>query len=338
MSLSVIDYCQMQQEYFLPGAIVQCTTCLGDVVKGEVTAFDRHKKLLILKSTVLGGKQQIQFVNLSFVKDINIIKEQTAAQQSLHQHQQQTNHFGSHGFNDAKIQRRKQEEIDRKRRSVASVKISPSGQTVFLAIRKTIDDIRWDQESIVVFEKVVVRPPYKPDNVSVYCSNNNKSSSNNTKSGSSLNNSGNINSSAESEHVKKIVIKAWSSLNANELAVNMNSSSSLDSNNNKSPPIAANASSSSHHNNNNSNENSATATKTTTATVTSVVNECASESMSSIRNTSNNSTAAVFSSTTNNNNTNNNKISNTTSNDPTTVVVAPQKIGTVPSCAAAAKV
>lgn len=37
-----------QQEYFPVGATVQCVTCLGEKVEGEVVAFDHASKLLAL--------------------------------------------------------------------------------------------------------------------------------------------------------------------------------------------------------------------------------------------------------------------------------------------------
>uniref|UniRef100_A0A915K818 AD domain-containing protein n=1 Tax=Romanomermis culicivorax TaxID=13658 RepID=A0A915K818_ROMCU len=231
--------CQ-QESYFLYGAIVQCKTCWGEIVKGEVTAFDRHKKLLILKSLINNNtKQHIQFVNLEFVEDINIIKEPTAPQQqTLSQNQQNNstsnnnNIVGSHNFNHANVERRKQTEIERKRRSIAKVKISAGGQAVFLAIRKTIEELRWDGESIIVIEKVAVRPPYKSDNVQVHGS---KSTTTTTAAA--------IDAENVAQHIKKIIDKTWSTLtDISSTTSNCTSSKTATQphpprNNNKSPPV-----------------------------------------------------------------------------------------------------
>lgn len=154
--------CQ-QHEYFAPSSIVQCTTCLGETLRGEVEAFEPHKKLLILKSAHGSGKQLINVVNLGFVENITVIKEPSVQQLSLLQGQQ--SQPTSFNFNTTKIQRRKQDAIDKKRRCIAPVKINSVGQNVFMAIRKTIDDIRWEGDSILVMGQVAIPAPYKVDNV-----------------------------------------------------------------------------------------------------------------------------------------------------------------------------
>lgn len=44
-------------EYFMPGARVKCTTCFGDVVEGEVMAFDLNTRMLVLSKTVFFIRQ-----------------------------------------------------------------------------------------------------------------------------------------------------------------------------------------------------------------------------------------------------------------------------------------
>jgi len=177
-------YCQPN---FQPGSIVQCMTCLDDTVKGEVIAFDYPSKLLALKTSVGGGKSKIQFVNLELVRDISIIKEQTGQQG-------QTN-LPHLNFN--LIDRRNHEEIERRRRSVCSATVSSEGQRIFVAIRKTIDDVCWEGDKIVVFGRAVVQPPYRCEDVQIKI------------------NLGCTESDAENtaQHVRKIIDKFWTNNN-----------------------------------------------------------------------------------------------------------------------------
>ena len=57
--------------------------------------------------------------------------------------------------------------IVKKKQLVAALKagVSPEGQRLFTAINKTIDEISWDKEEIVVMNKVRISPPYTVDSV-----------------------------------------------------------------------------------------------------------------------------------------------------------------------------
>jgi len=152
-----------QQEYFPVGATVQCVTCLGEKIEGEVVAFDRASKLLALKCyrQPAGSKksrvQQLQLINVNLVQEANVVQEAPPASSQA----QVPN------FNYPKINKRAFEEAARKRRSLCSDSVSPEGQKLFVTIRKTIEDVQWDGDNILVLSSVVISSPYKTENVEV---------------------------------------------------------------------------------------------------------------------------------------------------------------------------
>lgn len=59
-------------------------------------------------------------------------------------------------------------QIDDKKRTLQamSANVSPEGQRLFIAIAKTIKEVRWNNSDIVVWEnKVIISPPYKVENI-----------------------------------------------------------------------------------------------------------------------------------------------------------------------------
>ena len=54
-----------------------------------------------------------------------------------------------------------------KQRLVAALKagVSPEGQRLFTAIKKTIEEVTWRGEDIIVMEKVCISKPYTPESV-----------------------------------------------------------------------------------------------------------------------------------------------------------------------------
>ena len=54
------------------------------------------------------------------------------------------------------------EACDKKKKLVAALRagVSPEGQRLFVAINKTLDEVSWDNEDIVVMRNVRISPPY----------------------------------------------------------------------------------------------------------------------------------------------------------------------------------
>jgi len=185
-----------QPEYFPAGAIVQCVTCLGEKIEGEVVAFDRILKLLALKTSrqTAGSKksrvQQLQMINMNLVQEVSFVQEAPPA----------SSQAAVPNFNYGKISKRAFEEAARKRRSICSDSVSPEGQKLFITIRKTIEDVQWDGENIVVMSTVIVSAPYKTENVEVSVSDDQRQQHRNITRAQAQN---------TADHLKKIIDQFW---------------------------------------------------------------------------------------------------------------------------------
>lgn len=58
-------------------------------------------------------------------------------------------------------------QVEQKKRLVSALAagVSREGQKLYLAITKTISEVNWNGPNIVVFNDVVIAPPYAVDNV-----------------------------------------------------------------------------------------------------------------------------------------------------------------------------
>lgn len=66
-----------------------------------------------------------------------------------------------------RLNTRVRNQIEEKRNMVLALQagVSSEGQKLFIAISKTIRDITWKGTDIVVFDEVIIRSPYKSENV-----------------------------------------------------------------------------------------------------------------------------------------------------------------------------
>jgi len=143
-----------QQDVVFPlGAVVECQTMRRETVSGEVLCYDHATRLLVLRLTG-GPKPEMRFLNLALVDHVAVVKNPPA------------DHSAHFPYTTAAQgqERLKRAEL-KKCSSMPTVNVSPTGQSVFIAIRKTLEDITWDGESIVVLSRVAVRPPYTLDDV-----------------------------------------------------------------------------------------------------------------------------------------------------------------------------
>jgi len=142
-----------QQDVFPLGAVVECQTMKRETVSGEVLCYDHATRLLVLRLNN-GPKPEMRFLNLALVDQVAVVKNpppdytpmvpySTAAQ-------------GQERLRRAEL---------KKCTSMPSVTISHTGQRIFIAIRKTLEDIKWDGENIIVLSRVAVRPPYTTEDV-----------------------------------------------------------------------------------------------------------------------------------------------------------------------------
>ncbi|XP_064456828.1 protein LSM12 homolog A-like [Ornithodoros turicata] len=145
-------------ECFSLGSVVSCKTCYNQVIEGEVLAFDQHTKTVMLKCSSSSGKanvSNVRMVNLSFVSELSVKKEA-----GLHQPPP------PQPLNIEKLNLRAKQNIEERHRLAEAVAagVSSDGIHLFLAIRKTIDDVSWQGKNIIVMNQVTISPPYRPEN------------------------------------------------------------------------------------------------------------------------------------------------------------------------------
>ena len=73
-------------------------------------------------------------------------------------------------LNVQRLNNRAQDQIHQKARLVDALRagVSPEGQRLFAAIKKTIEEVSWNNEDIIVFGKVCIIKPYTQDCVRPY--------------------------------------------------------------------------------------------------------------------------------------------------------------------------
>jgi len=142
-------------EFFNVGTVVSCKTCLNKEIEGEVLAFDANTRMLILKSEPSSGRtnqNNVHMLNLSFVSDIQVRRESKEKPPE------------PNSLNIQRLNARAREQIDKKKKLVAALRagVPPEGQRLFSAINKTLDEVHWSGEEIVVMKNVRIVPPYDP--------------------------------------------------------------------------------------------------------------------------------------------------------------------------------
>lgn len=120
-------------------------------------AFDYTTKMLALKCPATSGKpntHDVRLVNLALVSEVQIIQEATDPPPPL------TN------LHIAKIAARARANSEEKLRQVnyIGVGVPMIAQNLVAAITKTINEVRWDKENIIVMDQVTIVPPYGIEN------------------------------------------------------------------------------------------------------------------------------------------------------------------------------
>ncbi|TRY79182.1 hypothetical protein TCAL_01977 [Tigriopus californicus] len=149
-------------EYFMPGARVKCTSCYGDNLEGEVMAFDLNTRMLVLKMSATDRRpshNDVQMLNMNYMKDVKLLSEA--------KNNNGTPPADPPTLNIQRLKNRIGQNLVRKGRLIKAFKsgVSVEGQRLFQVISKTIDEIDWEGENIVVMRKVTITPPYKPENI-----------------------------------------------------------------------------------------------------------------------------------------------------------------------------
>jgi len=137
--------------------VVELVTLHGKVLRGEVVAYDRASKVIAIKSSnssSVSKKSDVQIVNLEFVNDVQCISDQSVSQSTSQQ--------SLPNLNFAKLASRMNSNIEDKQRKInyRGVGVSPTGQGLVNTITKTLAEVRWDGQNIVVMDMVTIAPPY----------------------------------------------------------------------------------------------------------------------------------------------------------------------------------
>ncbi|CAH1118690.1 unnamed protein product [Phaedon cochleariae] len=146
-------------DFFSLGSVVWCRTCYDKEIEGEVLAFDPPSKVLILKCSSTSGdpkQNDIHFVNLSLVSELQVKREVTNVPEV------------PQSLNLQRLNTRVRNQVDEKKRllEAISANVSSEGQSLFIAIAKTISEVRWNNSEIVVWnQEVIISPPYQLENV-----------------------------------------------------------------------------------------------------------------------------------------------------------------------------
>ncbi|XP_050520948.1 protein LSM12 homolog A-like [Daktulosphaira vitifoliae] len=145
-------------ECFSIGSIVVCTNCFDEEIEGEVLGFEPNTKMLILKCPSTSNNStlnDINIVNLAFAKDVQVKKESNFVPPPLP------------SLNLNRINNRIKTQIQDKKRQISamSANVSPEAQKLYMTITKTIPEVSWQGQNIVVYDQVIISPPYKPENV-----------------------------------------------------------------------------------------------------------------------------------------------------------------------------
>ncbi|MFH4979271.1 hypothetical protein AB6A40_005980 [Gnathostoma spinigerum] len=139
---------------FPTGSIVECQTALASSITGQVLCYDPQTRLLVIRDTS-GPKALMRLLNLALVEKVTMIRDRSADHVP----------YAGSTASGAQVQERIRKAEARKRSSMLQTDVSIEGQKVFIHLRKTLEDVKWQDENILVMDRVLVRPPYDEDSV-----------------------------------------------------------------------------------------------------------------------------------------------------------------------------
>jgi len=128
-------------------------------MKGEIVAFDPKLKVVIIRTPgSRPGHHNVSILNLANCAEIKVDEECKESPGGPMPE-----------VNIQKLDERRKMQIERKKKLITAFKagISPDGQKLFQYINRTIDEILWHGEKILVMNKVIIEPPYRPENVRI---------------------------------------------------------------------------------------------------------------------------------------------------------------------------
>jgi len=142
-----------KHDHIHTGSTIWCKTSLGDEFKGEVMAYDPESAAIVIKSASSSKSPK------KSVYDISIINLSQVMQGNFKLIQLPVGEITSLPEIDRnKINRRLQLAKER-----IGIGVSQEAQELFNFIFKTITEVRWKDQDIIVMEEVCIAPPYTPE-------------------------------------------------------------------------------------------------------------------------------------------------------------------------------
>jgi hypothetical protein len=142
--------------YFNIGMIIEVLMLHNRLLRGEVVAFDMPSRMLAIKCASTNGKtalptHNVQIVNLQYVTSIKLINDCPLLSPPP---------LPNLNFSKLNVRMIQNVEEKRKRMGYTGVNVSPTAQRLVHAITKTIQEVRWEGQQIVVLDQVTISPPY----------------------------------------------------------------------------------------------------------------------------------------------------------------------------------
>lgn len=143
------------EEYFSIGSKVCCKTIFDEDYVGEVLAFDHASRAMLLRQPSSSGNSKlydISLLNFNYVSEVKVLSECTDEAPELK------------SLNHQKLRKRLAQESQAKLNmaKASSMGVTMEGRRVFSFIFKTIPQCAWFDQSILVMDEVLVKPPYRP--------------------------------------------------------------------------------------------------------------------------------------------------------------------------------
>lgn len=142
---------------------MKCTTCHGETIQGEVSGFDYTLKMLMLKCPSMNCRPELndtRIINLSNVSNVEVVRESPNPPKPP---------TPLPSLNHSKLNTRRKTNIEDKMRKLNYIGtgVSPIAQKLVDTIVKTIPEVEWSGEKILVMKNVMINPPYSVDDCQV---------------------------------------------------------------------------------------------------------------------------------------------------------------------------
>lgn len=159
MRREIVDNIMSGNNSLTLGSRVQFSTIAhkpGESVTGEIIGFDIPTKTLATRCIHRGqGNKKyvtIRITNLDYVSTLEL-KDAEKPYEPIPMVPSQ------------KVDERIKTSTEQRRKRIIQSHVSPEGQRLMDFVSKTLTDVKWDGDKLIVMEMVVIHPPYQVGNV-----------------------------------------------------------------------------------------------------------------------------------------------------------------------------